>query len=484
MSTEEKTEEAIVLIPGQNSPEKIETSIAAFNQPLSNLLEHVGLPTENILSPVEERRKVIYALESCIEILPMEERSKSEYLSKFTVAVSVGLFDGALNFLWDETIKALRELVAKFDFEYFLLVARSINGRYKNITSPDDLEIIGDHDLLEICRRIGFINDINHKRLETVNYLRNHASAAHPNDNSLSGLEMLSLLESCLKYAIMAEPDHSVISIKTLFENLRRQEIPKEDFEHIGQELLKQPQERIDDFALSIFGVYTDERTDAFVRKNIDRLMPHVWDATLDETKFRIGAKFGVFRGNGDVGRKDLVQKFLETVDGLSYKDEDSLAAELLDKLQNLKTVHFEYGNFYNEHYHAKSVSKSIPEAGVPTGVRKLFVKVIVICWVGNGKGYRQGVDEEAVKYYKEFIEAFSLEDIKEFLHAFKDHEFVSDLHRGLPDTRMRGLAKYFKSKTKDTHVNNLLDLIIGFPSGRLPSLSQNGNYKEFIKYV
>jgi len=90
---------AIILIPSGNTSSQIETSIGAFSQPLADLLQHIGLPTENILSPIQERRKVIYALESTLEILPLEDRAKADYLSKFTVAIVVGLFDGALTFL-------------------------------------------------------------------------------------------------------------------------------------------------------------------------------------------------------------------------------------------------------------------------------------------------------------------------------------------------------------------------------------------------
>jgi len=484
MEEKENKEEQIILIPTGSTPEKIETSIAAFNQPLANLLEHIGLPTENILSPIEERRKVIYALESTIEILPIEERLKSTYLSKFTVAVSVGLFDGALNFLWDETIKALRRLASSFDLQYFLVVAQTINNRYKNLNSVDDLEGIGDHDLLEISRRIGLVNDINYKRLEYVNYLRNHASAAHPNENYVSGIEMLGLLESCLKYAIIAKPDHSVIQLKKLFENIRTKEIPKEDFPVIGADLRKQPQERIDDFLLSIFGVYTDTRTTAPTKKNIDRLTPHIWDSCTEETKYNIGSKFGLFRKNGEVERKDAVQKFLETVNGLQYKDEDSLAAELLEKLQTLKTVHFEWNNFYNEHSHASSIAKSIPINGIPNSIRKLFVKVICICYVGNGKGYRNGVDEGAIGYYVKFVEAFTISEIKDFLHLFLDPEFVTDFNYSKPDSRLRGLAKFFKSKTKDVHINKVLDLIENFPKGSLQNLAKDSKYKAAMKFI
>jgi hypothetical protein len=113
---------AIVLIPSGNTPSQIETSIGAFSQPLADLLQHIGLPTENILSPIQERRKVIYALESTLEILPLEDRAKADYLSKFTVAITVGLFDGALTFLWDETIKALGRLIVSFDLQYLIFL--------------------------------------------------------------------------------------------------------------------------------------------------------------------------------------------------------------------------------------------------------------------------------------------------------------------------------------------------------------------------
>lgn len=114
----------------------------------------------------------------------------------------MGLFDGALTFLWDKTIKALGRLIVSFDLQYFYNVAESISPKYKNLHSSEDIEAISAHDLLEICRRIGLLNDVNFERLRQVNYLRNHASSAHPNENDISGIEMLSLLETCLKYAI------------------------------------------------------------------------------------------------------------------------------------------------------------------------------------------------------------------------------------------------------------------------------------------
>lgn len=466
------------------TPKSIDTSVATLNQPLADMLNYIGLPTEDVLVPIEERRKVIFALESTLDILPIPERAKAMYLSKFTVAITVGLFDGALNFLWNETVNALRSMVNKFDLQYFYSIAGTLNNRYKNLSTFEDFETISDHDLLEICRRIGLLSDINFNRLEHVNYLRNHASSAHPNQNDVTGTEMLALLEHCLKHAIIAEPDTSVIQIKTLLDNVRKNTIPPEDVPVISQDLLKQPQERINDFILTLFGLYCDERQDDFIKDNIEILAKPIWAGIEDEIKYRIGSKFGLYRKNAEVYKKDATQRFLEIVDGLKYKDEDSLAAELIDKLQTLRTVHYNFNNFYNESIHASSIAESLPKSGIPESARKLFVKVIVVCYVGNGLGYREGVDEQALTYYKRFVDNFETKEIKEFLKLFSDPEFVGDFHKGVPDRRLRSLIPKFKMKTTDVHINALLDFITGFPSGKLDKISSDHRYQELIKHI
>jgi len=474
----------IDLIPSENSPQKIESSIAEFSKPLSDLLSHVGLPTENVLQPIEERRKVIFSLESALEVLPYDQREKAYYLSKFTVAVTVGLFDGALAFLWDETIKALRQLIIKFDIDYFYSIAGELASRYKKLNSEEDLEAFSDYDLLDICRRIGLINDVNFKRLEHVNYFRNHASSAHPNENEISGMDMLSFLENCLKYAITAEPDISVVKIKQLLDNVRKNKIPPEDFELIGNDIAKQPQERIDDLLLTLFGTYCSPHQEQSVVDNIEGICPFIWNSSTEETKYKIGAKYGLYRVNGDVDRKKFTQEFIELVSGGGYKDEDSLAAELLEKLENLKSVHFEWNNFYNEYSHAKSIDKSLSNKGIPTAARKIFVKIISLCYAGNGKGYRAGVDERAVTYYEKFIKLYKVNEVVDFLNLFSDSEFTTDLDKTIPDKRIREVADFLLGSTTNVFIIKALNVIIKFPTRALGKVSGDVRFKEPMKFV
>lgn len=217
----------------------LQNSIISFNEPLGNFIRDLGLPVDNILQPISEREKILSSLQSILTLLNKDEKEKSDYLTKFVITSTIGLFDASINYLWDETIKALRKLVVDFDIFYFSNVATSVNSRYKTVSCEEDLELIQDHDFLEICRRIGIINDVNFERLNHVNYLRNHISAAHPANDETNGYEIVSSLENCIRYAIKATPDSSSVCIKTLIFNIRTYDIPLADINVIINDLVK-----------------------------------------------------------------------------------------------------------------------------------------------------------------------------------------------------------------------------------------------------
>lgn len=477
---EEQSKE-IVVRPSHD----LQRSIDGFNEPLARYLEDLGLPTQDVLYPIDERKNIISALKEAISILPIDQREKSYYLTKFTVAIAVGLFDGAVNYLWNETVAALRRLVLKFDLAYFFSVAEKISSRHKSLSTEEDLDQVGDHDLLEACRRIGLISDVNYQRLEHVNYMRNHASAAHPNDQEIDGFEILGWLRVCLRHAITAEPEHSVITVKRLLDNVRTVIIPTSDFTAIGSDIVKMSQERIDDLLWTVFGMFIDPQMAAPAKTNIAGLAPFVWPASSEDRRFEIGARYGVFRKNGEVLRKDATQEFLTLVKGLQYRDEDSLAGELLDKLETLKRVHFGIDNFYNEYPHARSLKDSLPTTGiVPRAARSLWAKVISICYVGNGHGYREGVDERALPYYKEFIANFTEAEVIEFIRLFQDTEFNTVLSRSKPEARARTLARSLKSKHSNVHIQRGLDLIIDAPDATLHKVASTSGFKKAIEHL
>lgn len=468
----------------------INTKSTELSQPIDDLhkqlegyLVHVGLPIDNVVVPIAERKKVISSLEESLSIIPIDDRLKSHYLSKFTVAISVGLFDGALNYLWDETIRSFRKLIIAFDLQYFYSISEKISSRYKNLSKEEDIDQVSEHDLLEASRRIGLLSDVNYQRLEHVNFMRNHASAAHPNDNDIDGFEMLGWLSVCLKHAITATPNHSLIAVKQLLNNIRTAVIPTEDFAIIATDFAKQPIERIDDFLWTVFGLFTTTKTTAETKQNIEGIIPHIWNCATEDRKYEIGAKFGVFRKNGETLRKDATNDFLTIVNGLNYKDEDSLAGEIIEKLENLNRSHFGNNNFYNEYPHILALDVSLPPSGlIPRAARLIWVKVISLCFIGNGLGYREGVDESALPYYTKHINNFTENESVDFIKLFADPEFTSPLDRVIPDRRVRELAKILKNKASNVHLIKSLDLIISTPKMTTQKIYATTTFKNNIQ--
>src|SRR3546814_4046801 len=101
------------------SQTQVAERVDQFTGALVTYLGELGLPTQNVLVPTAERQRVISNLPDVIALIDHAKRGEALYLSKFIAACGAGLFDAALNFVWDETVVHLRKKVARFDLEYF-----------------------------------------------------------------------------------------------------------------------------------------------------------------------------------------------------------------------------------------------------------------------------------------------------------------------------------------------------------------------------
>jgi hypothetical protein len=456
------------LVPAQ----RLSTSVEALSVPLAGFLDNAGLPVDDVLVPFEERRTVLNSFSDAISILPASRRASAYYLSKYVVAISMGLFDAALNYLWNETTEALRQLVARTDLEYFFDIVEKRSGIRRKLQTAEDLPEIGEAMLVEGCHRIGLLSSVNHERLKHINFMRNHASAAHPNQSELNGAEMVGWLTNCLRYAITAEPSPEVITVNRLLGRVRSNPIDAGDAPVIVDGLLRLPRARIDDLLWTLFGIYCDTTQIPQTRANIDLLAKDVWQAATESRRYEIGVRLGEFVKHAEADKKAFAHRFLTVVDGLAYRSEEILVVELLDKLRTLHSVHIGTNNFYNERNHALSLGQSLPANGqVPAAIRREWVKVITICCIGNGHGYKDGVDEVAAPYYVEHIKNFGEPEIVEFLGLFSDSDFTSDLQQPKADKRARQVAAYLKGRTRHVHLLSALDQVSNAPAGTLPHL-------------
>ena len=198
------------------SKAEVATGVDQFTAGLGRYLDELGLPKEQVLVPVVERQRVINNVPEVIILLDSTKKSTAFYLSKFIAACGAGIFDAALNFLWDETVINLRRKVARFDLEYFYDSVITDSRRSK-LNDEADLNKIEEWELIRGCHLTGILSEIGYKHLDYIRNMRNWASAAHPNQNELTGFQLLSWLETCIKEVIAKEPEGPVIEIKRFF---------------------------------------------------------------------------------------------------------------------------------------------------------------------------------------------------------------------------------------------------------------------------
>lgn len=413
-------------LPVVYESDQITSDVHLFSDGLKSYLDFLSLPTENVLVEINERGKVITNMPGIVETLSSTQKEKAYYISKFIASCGVGLFDAALNYIWNETIVNLREKIIRFDLDYFYNSVIGNSDKREKFKNEDDLEKLDDWELIRGCLTTGIISKVGYIHLDYIKDMRNFASAAHPNHTELTGLQLVSWLDTCIKEVLAKEPSGPVLEIRKLLQSIRKETLTVTDSEPIKLNINRLPQDLSHSLLRTIFGMYTDEKLSVNTRNNIKLFAKTVWIRSDDTAKNDIGLKYAVFSANAEIKRKKLAKQFILGVGGLSYLTEDIRAIDMRECLETLSTAHSSHNNFYNEEPHARMLLKYIPDNGlIPDAIRSQYVKVLLICKLGNIYGFSYGAEP----FYDVMIKKFHDQEIIELLKLIKDNEIVAIFH-------------------------------------------------------
>ena len=459
----------------ESNLERYSQDIEFFGAHLNNFLGLMGLPQDGILAPMTDRRTVINNLATVLERLPDEVRPHSVYVSKFAAACAIGLFDAALNYLWDETVKQLRVKVARFDLAYFYASLPNASNRRTKLATEADLEKIGDWDLVCACRTTGIITDQGFRHLEYVRDMRNHASAAHPNQNAITGLQIIGWLEICIIEVLAKEIDAPVIQVRRLLDSLRKEDLSEDDGLYIAQQLPSLSDDLSGSLLRSIVGMYTDTGVDTRIKDNIRLVAVAIWEGASEEARKEVGIQHAMLRANGEVGRAKLTREFIEVVKGQKYLSVTERASEMAEAADNLMSAHNGWHNFYNEPAPARILHRLVPSDGnIPPAVMHKYVKVLTMCSIGNPFG----VSWAAERYYKDLLSRFADGHIVVFINLLDDPEVASRLQFVSCVTRYKALVAKLKGRAVRPRIIETLDFIEGF-SGRFNTIASDTRYRQ-----
>lgn len=415
---------------------ELATELTSYDTKMLGVFEYLGLPTDNILVKVDERRKVFKNIEDVLELLPSDILGKSIYISKFLSAVSAGLFDAALNYLWDETVNQLRFRVSQYDIQYFYDLAVTSDKRNK-LSTEEDLVKIDDSELIQGAKEIGLISAVGYRLLDNIKFMRNWASAAHPNQNELTGLQLIEWLETCIREVISLPLSNLTIQIGKLLRNIKTNILDDSEAQTISAFFCELTSEKANSLCNGFFGIYCRPDTTGDTKRNIKLLLPELWDLVDEDIKWNCGIKFSKFQINNDQAEAKLAREFLQIVNAESYLPESVRSAELKIELENLYNAHnASMNNFYLEPPYAKQVKRLIGSNGVPIQINAYYTLVIIDAYLTNGNGRCWGAED----IYNELIDNFTQVQFMLAITSFTHDKIASKLQFSLCSSQYKSL--------------------------------------------
>jgi len=394
----------------------INNSLTVYEDQLIKFLSMYNLPVDKVLVSISERKKVIKNFDDALVLLNTDYRLEAFYISKFMAAVSAGLFDAALNYLWDETIKQLRIRVSHYDIQYFYDISVQSDKR-KRLNGIEDLNKLDDSELINGAKEIDLISDLGYRHLDHIKYMRNWASAAHPNQSEITGLQLISWLETCIKEVISLPISNVTIEIGKLLKNIKENEINKDDADSIASFFCNLSLEKANSLGAGLFGIYTRIDTNEITRQNINLLLPMLWSRIDNTTKDELGIKYARFVANGDKAEAKLCRSFLALVSGEQFLPENVRVTEINTALENLREAHNSgTGNFYKEPSFVKQLQRLVGTHGIPKIIDSNYVHIIIDAFLTNGNGVCWDADSIYIELIKNFSERQVIIAIMSFL--------------------------------------------------------------------
>lgn len=256
-----------------------------FEAVIVQQLQGVGLPADQVFVEVRERHVMLSNMSGILTGLEDDTLGRSYFISKMIAAAAVGLFDAALNYLWDELVNELRRRVAGFDLKYFYDIAAGSSDLREHLNDESDLNRIDDSSLLRAAHEIGLLTDVGFQRLDHIRFMRNHASAAHPNQVTVSGLDLANWLQICIREVITTPPDTVTAQTGRLLGNIKKDRLDTSTVLEAAAFFDQLPGDRADTVASGLYGLYTDPARTPIVADNVRTLWPKLWPFVREDAR-------------------------------------------------------------------------------------------------------------------------------------------------------------------------------------------------------
>ncbi|MEZ6929633.1 hypothetical protein [Aeromonas sp. S16(2024)] len=380
--------------PAPTLPALPETVLPA----ITALTNSLGIP-RTVLASDEE-------IEYAWRDLPRELREipvplRGELVARMCVAVSTGLFDGAMNYIWNAAIIQLRTKIRNFGLP---IVAQILQVDFED----KHLLELQDSRLLELCLKLNLVDEDGYFFLDQCRDVRNNFSAAHPTIGKVNDREFTTFLNRCVRYALADASSPRGVDIGAFITAVKG---PRFNANQCGvwvQRLNETHDAQRQMLVGMVHGIYCDPNTSEPARLNSLDVCNALKAGFTASLRSDLVNKHSEYAAKGDEPRHTASLQFFEKIGSLILLNESEQHVIFSRATERLWNVHNGMNNFYNEPPFAERLLELSQQGAVPETVQEQFVQTVVCCNIGNG----YGVSWAAVVSYEQIIKSFSPREI------------------------------------------------------------------------
>ncbi len=379
---------------------------------LEVLTSALGIPRD-VLASDEEIASAWQALPRELKAIPHHLRG--ELLARMCVAVRTGLFDSAINYIWNAAILNIRQRIRDFGLP---VVAQLLQRPFEE-THLVDLQ---DSEIIDLCLKLNLISQDGHFFLHQCRDTRNNFSAAHPTMGKINDREIITFLNRCALHALTDEAPLVGVDFTDFMEATKGGRFTESQHDAWVTRLdaTHDPQRQL--LFGTLHGIYCDPASPEQSRLNALDLCFAFRSKFTTATKSDLIDRHADYVAKGDDQRRSASQQFFEKLGLLALLDKSEKHAVISGAVRQLWKVHLGMDNFYNEPPFAERLMKLSEVEAMPETIQEQFVETVVGCYIGNG----YGVSNQAVQYYETMIRSFSPKEVACLLSAAKGDSKVA----------------------------------------------------------
>lgn len=367
---------------------------------LENLTEALGV-SRDVVALDDQIKEAWTRLPRLIRRIPPHLRD--ENIVKACLAIATGLFDSAINYVWNAAILELRQKVRRFGIH---VIPQILDDKSFDEDSLLDLK---DAELLDLCLKLNLITDKDFFFLDQCRATRNNFSAAHPSSGSVDEDEVVNFISRCQKHALSSTRNLKGVDTKKLLDALNLSKFKKNQREEWEGRLRATYDVQRELIFGMLHGIFCDPEAGEEARVNALALCVPFRDEFTPKVQSILVDRHQDYRAKGDDNRHTASQHFFEKLGQISLLGELEVHSLITTASNNLLRVHNNWDNFYNEPPFADRLDQLTKGIAVPKSVQATFVEAVVTCGVGN----MYGVSHAAMPSYRAMVRSFSPREIK-----------------------------------------------------------------------